>query len=393
MVKVLHRTKGVDVDTCTPDYARLARAVGGLKCDANPFVELHNPFTLDNWTMPLIEATLVAGAIACLVHAIRWRRRYGDAVPLVVWCSGIFCLLLIEPVAYFPQWWGLDHSMGLTFLHNQFSVQFLYGRLPLYIVAMYPAYGYLAYMLVRRTGIFDRRHVVVGATCVALVFHVTYMIIDMIGPQWHWWVWATDVPSAKPAIGSSPYLNVQAFSLALPFAMALLAQLTKKLAARGTRGVVAAVAIIAVGVWPIIFVSDIPWVVPNVLGMSTDDARRLGIWALIALVGIVGGRTLLLDYLQRRRDPSLADPASVADTFVLKALAIYLVVGLVIWGAGLRDYLDAVDGIAPNGGQTGSLTYAVLMLIGSVAVLAGCYARTLTPRSTADTDAPAAVTS
>ncbi len=368
------------MDTCTPDFERLARSVGGLKCNASAFVELHNPFTLDNWTMPLIEVTLVAGAIACLVHAIRWRRQHGDAAPLVVWFSGIFCLLLIEPVAYFPQWWGLDHSMGLTFLHNQFSVQFLYGRLPLYIVAMYPVYGYVAYMLVQRTGIFERRHVVIGATCVALVFHVTYEFIDMIGPQWHWWVWATNVPSAKPAIGSSPYLNVQAFSIALPFAMALLAQLTKNLAARSAAGVVAAVAIIAVGVWPIIFASDIPWIVPDLLGMGTDDARRLGIGALIALVAIIGGRTFWLDYLERRRDPSLADPASATDTFVLKVVSTYLGVGLIIWGAGLPGYLDAVHGIAPNGGQTGSLTYAVIMLIGSVAVLVGCYARTLGPR-------------
>ena len=60
----------------------------------------------------------------------------------MIWLAGIFCLLLIEPIAYFPQWFGLEEAMGLTFVHNQFSVQFLYDRLPLYIVAMYPFFGY-----------------------------------------------------------------------------------------------------------------------------------------------------------------------------------------------------------------------------------------------------------
>ncbi|WP_148045035.1 hypothetical protein [Nocardioides marmorisolisilvae] len=378
------------MDTCTQEFEHLARAVGGLRCNANPFVEFHDPFTLDNWTMPLIELTLVVGAVACLVHALRWRKAHGDAAPLVIWFSGIFCLLLIEPVAYFPQWWGLEDSMGLTFLHNQFSVQFLYGRLPLYIVAMYPAYGYVSYMLVQRTGIFERRHVLVGATCAALAFHVTYMFIDMIGPQWHWWVWATDVPSAKPAIGSSPYLNVQAFSIALPFAMTLLAQLTKRWSSRGNSGVVASVAVIAVGVWPIIFFSDVPWIVPDLLGMSTVDARRIGTWALIVAVATIGGRALFRAWNQRAIGSAGADPASQGDSFALRAVMIYLVVGLIIWVPALPDYFDAVAGIAPDGGQTGSLTYAIIMLVGSIAVLVGCYAHTLSPVGAADVTATAA---
>lgn len=381
------------MDTCTPDFERLARSVGGLKCNANAFVELHNPFTLDNWTMPLIEVTLVIGAIACLVHAIRWRNQHGDAAPLVVWCAGIFCLLLIEPVAYFPQWWGLDHSMGLTFLHNQFSVQFLYDRLPLYIVAMYPVYGYISYMLVKRTGIFERRHVLVGATCVAFVFHCTYEFIDMVGPQWRWWVWNTHLGTSKPAFGSIPYLNIQAFSLALPFAMALLAQLTRNWSARSTAGIVKSVAVIAVGVWPIMFVSDVPWLVPELLGMGTVDARRVGTWFLIALVAAVASYALGDAYRARTANPAFADPASAGDTFALKVVVVYLVVGCVIWGAALPDYFRAVHGLTPSGAPTGSLTYAVLMLVGSVAVLIGCYARTLTPRQAADADAPALVPS
>lgn len=134
------------MNTCTAEFARLSQGLGGLRCDGDPFVTFRSPFSLQSWTMPVIEALLVAGAIACLVHALRWRRTHGDSSNLVIWISGIVSLLLIEPIAYFPQWFGLQKAMGLTFVHNAFSVQFLYGRLPLYIVAMYPVYAYVAWV-------------------------------------------------------------------------------------------------------------------------------------------------------------------------------------------------------------------------------------------------------
>ena len=33
---------------------------------------------------------------------------------------------------------------GVTFVHNLFSVQFFYDRMPLYIIAMYPVFGYIS---------------------------------------------------------------------------------------------------------------------------------------------------------------------------------------------------------------------------------------------------------
>jgi hypothetical protein len=131
-------------DTCTDQFAELASKLGGLRCDGNAVVTLTNPFGLQNWTLPVIELLLIAGAAACLGHAVRWYRSHGDASNVVVWGALVLALLLIEPITYFPQWFGLQDTMGLMFVHGQFSVQFLYDRLPLYIVAMYPAFGYVA---------------------------------------------------------------------------------------------------------------------------------------------------------------------------------------------------------------------------------------------------------
>ena len=100
------------MDACTPAFEELARQVGGIACRDVGLVTLRSPFSLGNGTLPVIELLLVVGAAAGLVHALRWKRTHGDATNLVVWWSGILCLFLIEPIAYFPEWFGLEDSVG-----------------------------------------------------------------------------------------------------------------------------------------------------------------------------------------------------------------------------------------------------------------------------------------
>jgi hypothetical protein len=100
------------METCTAEFQRLASKVGGIDCAGSPIVTFTSPLALDHWTMPVIELTLIVGAVACLVHAVRWKRAHDDVSNLVVWCSGILALLLIEPIAHFPQWFGVEESLG-----------------------------------------------------------------------------------------------------------------------------------------------------------------------------------------------------------------------------------------------------------------------------------------
>ena len=185
------------MNTCTEEFARLTAPLQGLQCDGSPLVTFRNPFTLQHWTFPVIELLLIVGAAAGLVHAVKWYRAHGDSSNLVVWISLVSALAIVEPITYFPQWFGLENTMGLVFAHGQFSIQFLYDRLPLYIVAMYPVYGYLAYVLVQRTGIFRKYNAFVGAVCVAFTFLAFFEIVDMVGPQFRWWVWTREVASAN----------------------------------------------------------------------------------------------------------------------------------------------------------------------------------------------------
>ncbi|GAY13828.1 hypothetical protein MSZK_05540 [Mycobacterium sp. shizuoka-1] len=361
------------MDTCTAEFARLSAGLTGLRCDANPIVTFTNPFALASWTMPVIEFLLIAGAVAALVHALRWRRATGDQSNLVVWICSVLSLLMIEPVAYFPQWFGVQDVMGLTFVHNQFSIQFLYDRLPLYIVAMYPAYAYLAWVLVQRTGIFARYHPVVGAASVAFVFHCFYEVVDTVGVQFRWWVWNTDLPTSHPALGVVPYVNLQAFSIGLPFGLALATLVVSRWRESGRRRLARDVVVVCVCIWPLQFLSSLPSFVIDWLGASVDTGRLVGTWLMIAACGLLTCWAFAGAYRARRADPASVLPIVRRDYFALVSAAVYLIACVVFWTAALPDHLAAVHGVTPTGAPTGSLPYAAVTFVMSIALTAGAY--------------------
>lgn len=367
------------METCTAEFARLTAKMGGLDCDANPFITLRNPFSLQHWTMPLIEVTLVAGAIASLVHAMRWRRFQGDASNLVIWFAGIFCLLLIEPIAYFPQWFGLEQAMGLTFVHNQFTVQFLYDRLPLYIVAMYPFFSYAAWTLVQRTGIFQRYNVLVGASCVTVVFLSLYEVIDMVGPQFRWWVWNENLSTSRPTLFNVPYVNLQAFSVALPFAMALATLLVCKQGEIRARIVARNVLAVCLLVWPILFLSSLPSLLMALAGVPVETARIVATWLMVGAVGAVTAVAFVGAYQARRDDPAQIPAGVDRDYFGLVLVGSYLAVAAVCWIAALPDYFSAKEGFTLSGARTGSLPFAIVMAGLASALTVGAYLRTTRP--------------
>ncbi|OBJ58251.1 hypothetical protein [Mycobacterium sp. 1423905.2] len=350
--------------------------MGGLDCAANPFVKLTNPLALQHWTMPLIELTLVAGTTACLVHALRWRRTQADASNLVIWFAGIVCLLFIEPFTYFPQWFGLEKSLGVTFVHNQFTVQFLYDRLPLYIVAMYPFFGYAAWVLVQRTGILRRYNSFVGAACVAFAFLALYEVIDMVGPQFRWWVWNENLSTSVPTLSGVPYLNLQSFSVALPFAMAFVTLRCCKPGQVRAVTVARNVLLVSILVWPILFLSSLPWFFLTKVGVSVETARIVGTWLLVSIIGVVTAIAFVRAYKLRRGDPAQVPPGSSRDYFVAGLVTAYLLVSAVCWIAALPDYFHAKDGFTATGARVGSLPFALAMAAVAIALTVGAYLRT-----------------
>ncbi|MCL9793621.1 hypothetical protein MXD58_004730, partial [Frankia sp. AgKG'84/4] len=118
----------------------------------------------------------------------------------------------------------LPDAVADVFVHNVFTVQFLYEHLPLYIVALYPAMAELAYDLVQSLGGFEGS-ALLGALGVGFVHHLFYEIFDQLGPQLSWWSWNPDAESNDPAVASVPMTSAFLFATVGPAALALLTRL------------------------------------------------------------------------------------------------------------------------------------------------------------------------
>ena len=358
--------------SCAPAAEQVTRALGFDCHDVSTVVSVRNPFDLAHWTMPVLEAVVIGGAIFALVHAVR-RLRAGDPINLALWCASLVYLFVTEPPLYFPEWFGLDEIYGFIFAHNVFTVQFMWDRLPLYIVAFYPAISMLAYELVRVLGIFRYRGALVGSVAVAFVCQVFYEIFDQVGPQLKWWAWNPDNNEVNhPALASVPMNSMFLFASvsfgALTFLVLKLAgsratdggprrgwSLTWRIA---LAGVLTPLAMGLFGVPSGIFGGA----TPNV----TAQAWVLGVE--LALVWLAGA-WILVTHVQRRGSYEIEPMTPFARWYP----GIYLAGMTVAWIGALPAFLDATDGVTSAGTQVGSGLYTIACYLGAAAVLATLY--------------------
>jgi hypothetical protein len=348
---------------CSPDFDRVAAGLDGLSCATAPAVaSARSPLDLANWTLPVVEALMVVGAVAALVHAVLWWRRRGDPTNLGLWLASVVYVAILEPPLYFPDRFGLQDQVGLIFVHNLFSVQFLYDRLPLYIVALYPALTYLAYALVQRTGVLERRGALVGAACVAFVFHCAYEVFDQIGPRLEWWTWNADAPSNSPFVADVPLTSAVMFAGASPFGMALLTiVLIARPAARGPLPAWSwALRVVGVGVLTPFFM--MVFSLPYSLAGDSTAGRAAVLWAELALLAAVAVPALA--QAVPRPAPGRARPAWFLDAYAVAGGAVYLAVFAVLWATALPAWLDDEPGRAAT-----ALAYAAVCAVALAVVL------------------------
>ena len=344
---------------CSPGFTEVANKLGGIDCAQAPaVVSVRNPFELANWTLPVVESLMVLGAVASLIHAISWYRRRGDPTNLGLWCATVVYVLVLEPPLYFPDLFGLQDRVGLIFVHNLFSVQFLYNRLPLYIVAIYPALTYLVYALVQRTGVLERRNPLVGAACVALTFHCFYEIFDHIGPQLLWWGWNPDAASNTPWLDSVPLSSAVLFAGAAPFGIALLTRLL--LARRAARGPVPVWSLVlrTLGVGVLTPLAMLVFSAPYGAVGKHVTAQKIVLWLEIALLAAVA----FYGFWRTARESDRGQ-ATGLDRYGVAAGTVYLLVFAVLWVTALPAYLNATGGHTSSGAPTGSLAYAIVCAV------------------------------
>ncbi|WP_336082058.1 hypothetical protein [Nocardia sp. SSK8] len=371
---------------CSPTFAELATELGFSCEEAGGLAEFRSPFALENWTLPVLELTIVVGAVLALWFAITRLHRHGDPTNLVLWFGATAYLFVIEPPLYFPAAFGIEDHVDTMFAHNVFTVDFLWGRLPLYIVAIYPLMATMAFGLVRMLGVFRRYGTLVGAACVGFVHHAFYEIFDHLGPQLRWWEWSVDNPINQPMFDAVPMGSVVVFAALWPMSLAFCVQYFVGRhvdAGRHFGGVELTWRTLVIGLLASVgtFLLPLP---ATVIGLAGDTVRGV-VYALeLAALSVVAVVALVRQWRALRAG---AAPVDYVDPFVQRFSAVYLLVFAVLWIASLPAYFGAVDGETANGDPIGNLWYTLAcFVVAGLAVLA----TTTLPRTTPS--APAART-
>ncbi|OBJ21737.1 hypothetical protein [Mycobacterium colombiense] len=362
---------------CSDDIQRIANRLG-FSCEhASPWVTLRNPFGLANWTLPVLELLVVAGAVLALWWAVRRLRRDGDPANIVIWFATVIYLLIVEPPLYFPTLFGVDGSIGAVFAHNVFTVQFMYDRLPIYIVALYPAMMTLAYEVVRSLGVFRDWGAIVGAVCVGFVHNCFYEIFDQLGPQLRWWAWNTDNAINRPMLASVPMSSVLLFATVGPACVALFTQLLvtrpiergRVLRRMSLTGRTFGVAVLVpVG----LVVANLPILLAG--GEHPDSALRRALYfAILGAFAVVAIPILLRQWRNSAFTPGARNP------FVAIFGSAFLIVLGGLWLSAMPAYLKASHGLTPDGAPTGNLVYAMACFLLAVALTMSVTVRAVRP--------------
>jgi hypothetical protein len=342
---------------CGPGAEAVTRDLGFDCHDVSPVVSVRFPWELANWTLPLLEVIVIGGAVFALWHAVR-RYRAGDPANLALWFASLVYLFVTEPPLYFPEWFGLDELYGFIFAHNRFTVQFMWDRLPLYIVAFYPAFSQLAYELVRSLGIFRRRGALTGAVAVAFTCQVFYEVFDHLGPQLKWWAWNPDNQIVnQPALASVPMNSMLLFA---SVSMGAMTYLVVRLSSRWP--LVPSILVAGVLTPPTMAIAGIP--ASLVKGDVTAQAWVLGVE--LALLWLAGIWIIVSCLRSTDRDADVSAFARYYPAGYLGGLA-------VIWLGALPAYLAADDGVTGEGTPIGSGPYVLACFLGAGLLLTALY--------------------
>ncbi|QXW02720.1 hypothetical protein [Rhodococcus globerulus] len=373
-------------DLCSPTFDQLATELGFSCAEAGGLVELRNPFGLENWTLPVLEWTIIIGSVLALVLAIVRLRRNGDPTNLVLWFGATAYLFIIEPPLYFPAAFGIEKHVDTMFAHNVFTVDFLWGRLPLYIIAIYPLMATLAFEIVKMLGVFRRYGVLAGAVCVGFVHHAFYEIFDHLGPQLRWWEWSTANPINQPMFDAVPLPSVVVFAALWPMSLAFCVQFfVGRHVDNGQHftGLQLVWRTIVIGVLASVgtFILPLP---ATVFGAGSDTVRGVLYAAELVILSVVAITLLIRQWTRLRTQPSDAPPYT--NRFVQYYSVVYLCIMAVLWASALPDFFGAVDGSTSNGDPIGNLWYTLACFV--VAILCVAATFTVTRRSAAAGDSP-----
>lgn len=161
-------------------------------------VYLNAPSALLDWTFLAIQGIMFTGVILALAHALRYRRQTGSNAALLTLLGCFTYGLSIDILSYYTV---------ENFWHGEFSVMFLYNKLPLYIACFYPAFMYHCYMTIQRYQFTP----LIEAVSLGFFAGFMYLIFDNLGPMLGWWIWDTSDPTTWPYVDNVPLTSYHWF--------------------------------------------------------------------------------------------------------------------------------------------------------------------------------------
>lgn len=156
------------------------------------------PSQLLDWTFLAIQAIVITGLILAIVHAVKYKKRTGSNSALLTLLACFLYGITMDTLSYYTV---------ENFWHGEFSVMFLYNKLPLYIACFYPAFMYHTYMTIKRYNFTP----LVEAICVGFFSGFLYLIFDNLGPMLGWWIWDTSDATTWPYVDSVPLTSYHWF--------------------------------------------------------------------------------------------------------------------------------------------------------------------------------------
>lgn len=161
-------------------------------------IYFNSPSELLDWSFLAIESMLLVGVVLAIAHAYRHFKHTGSPSALLTLLGCFLYGLAMDIISYYTV---------ESFWHGEFSVMFLYNKLPLYIALFYTAFMYHAVMIIRR---YEFKPLT-EAICTGFYAGFMYLIFDNLGPMLQWWVWDTQDPTNWPLLNSVPLTSYHWF--------------------------------------------------------------------------------------------------------------------------------------------------------------------------------------
>ena len=315
------------------------------------WITFNSPSQLQSWSHLAIEWLIIIGALLALIHAIKTDKKEGGIKARLTLFNCFSYGLMIDILSYYTV---------ENFWHGEFSVMFLFNKLPLYIACFYPAFMYHIYMLVKRY----QFPLNIEAISAGFIAGLMYLIFDNLGPQMGWWIWDRADPTTLPYVSSVPLTSYHwffTFTMAFTVINRLICEKSDTANAKLFAGIILQPPVT-------ILFGSLLFIPFNLFAKNMPPYDMLP-WAqnlpMAALVHVLTFSAAAWIFLQHWRKPTMA-----RDKLLMVFPFMYLAAHAYMYIASFDLFFQvSADGIAHNGLAVGNLIAVFFAIIGTAFIV------------------------